>query len=185
MMSAGRGAVLVAAAVVVGVLMLGIIGDTDSPGADTETPVPTTSLTLTPSTTAAGTTATTATTVAGTTATTKKSKTTSTTKASTGGSVRPAAQVAVQVLNGSGVAGAAGQRTADLQAKGYQMLPAGNAPSQRTGSGVQCVSGYDKEAAALVAVLKELAVTATVEALPNPVPSGFDTKANCYVLLGK
>ena len=41
------------------------------------------------------------------------------------GGGRPASQVVVQVLNGSGVQGAANQRTNDLKAKGYQVLPAG------------------------------------------------------------
>ena len=195
MMSAGRGAVLVGAAVVCGIVMLGIIGDSTPSSSGAETPVVTTTLTLTPATTLPSTAttkaATTATTKAATTATTKAAttattkKTTATTKAASSGTVRPPAQVQVQVLNGSGIAGAATQRTSDIQAKGYSMLAAGNAPSQRTGSGVQCIAGYDKEAAALVTVLKDLGITAQVEALPSPVPSGFDTKANCYVLLGK
>ena len=45
------------------------------------------------------------------------------------------AELAVRVLNGSGVAGAAGRLSASLEDAGYIVLPAGNAPS-RVGSSV-------------------------------------------------
>ena len=91
----------------------------------------------------------------------------------------------MQVLNGSGVQGAATQRSNDLKAKGYQVLPAGNAPETRDGTVVQCIAGYEKEADVLVTTLGELGVPAAVEAVPDPLPAGYDTAANCYVLLGK
>ncbi len=123
-----------------------------------------------------------ATTVPGTTATTKAKK--SSTKGDTK-TARSNDQVVVQVLNGSGVAGAATQRSSELRGKGYQVLPAGNAPAQRTGSAVQCKAGYEKEAQVLVTTLAEFGVTAVVEPIPDPLPAGFDAAANCYVLLGK
>ena len=91
----------------------------------------------------------------------------------------------MQVLNGSGVQGAANQRSSDLKAKGYQVLPAGNAPAPRTGTAVQCKKGYEKEAQALVAALNTLAIKATIEPFPNPAPVGPSAQANCLVILGK
>jgi len=178
--SAARGAILVAVAVLVGLLLVLVIdgaqgggGDDTAPVADGST-VATTVPRSTSVTTVAG----------GTTVTTKKARTTTTTvKASKG--ARPAAEVVVQVLNGSGVQGAATQRTNDLKAKGYQVLPAGNAPSTRAGTAVQCATGYEKEAEVLVATLNELGVPSTVQPLASPLPAGFDASANCYVLLGK
>ena len=61
----------------------------------------------------------------------------------------------------------------------------GNAPSTRTGTSVACKAGYEKESAVLVTTLNGLGVPSTAEAVPNPLPAGFDAAANCYVLLGK
>lgn len=174
-MSASRGGILIGVAVVVGILIYAVInngGPASTPSSTTQPPA--TSVTV-PATNADGTTVTTE----ATTATTKAKKSSSSKTA------RSNDQVVVQVLNGSGVQGAATQRSNDLKAKGYQVLPAGNAPATRDGTAVQCVSGYEKEAEALVATLNELGVPATVEAVANPLPAGFDASANCYVLLGK
>ena len=185
-MSAGRGAVLVAVAVIVGLLVLAVVDDS-GPGS-TSTPVVTEPVgTTVPvlTTNLDGSPATTATTV-GTTATTKPKKTTSTTaKGSANKDARPNDQVVVQVLNGSGIQNAATTRTNDLKARGYQTAPAGNAPAQRTGTGVQCKAGYEKEAQVLVTELQQVGVTAVVEPIANPLPSQFDPTANCYVILGK
>ena len=182
-MSAGRGAVLVGVAVVVGILILTTI---DNGGPATSTPVVTEApvvIPTTPATNVGGSPV--VTTAAATTATTKAKKTTSTTAKSDAKGARGNDQVVVQVLNGSGVQGAATQRSNDLKAKGYQVLPAGNAPSQRTGTSVQCKAGYEKEATVLATTLNDLGVPSTVEPIPNPLPAGFDASANCYVLLGK
>lgn len=180
-MSAGRGAVLIGVAVVVGILILTTI---DNRGPDASTPTTTTAaVVLPPLTNPDG--SPTATTAAPTTDTTKAKKTTSSTAKSDAKGARANDQVVVQVLNGSGLQGAATQRSNDLKAKGYQVLPAGNAPAQRTGTGVQCKAGYEKEAAVLVTTLGELGVPASVEPVSNPLPAGFDPAANCYVLLGK
>lgn len=175
-MSASRGGILIGVAVVVGLLIFSVINRGGPTGGSSTTTVtePTTVVTV-PTTNADGTTATT---TSETTATTKAKKNSTKT-------ARTNDQVVVQVLNGSGVQGAATQRSNDLKAKGYQVLPAGNAPATRDGTAVQCVAGYEKEAEALVTTLNDLGVPATVEALPNPVPAGYDTAANCYVLLGK
>ena len=180
-MSAGRGAVLVGIAVLVGLLIfLTLDGANGGGGGGGSTPTPTT-----PAATSGTTGTTTGGGSAGTTATTTKKKTTTTTAAKSDGKLRSNDQVVVQVLNGSGVQGAATQRSNDLKAKGYQVLPAGNAPSTRTGTVVQCKSGYEKEAAALAATLQTIGVPATVSGLPDPLPSGYEASANCYVLLGK
>lgn len=177
--SAARGAVLVGVAVLVGLLMFLVIdGSSGGGGSDTAPVDGAGTVTTTPG-------ATSATTVAGgTTATTVRSKTTSTTvKASKG--ARPAAEVVVQVLNGSGVQGAATQRSNDLKAKGYQVLPSGNAPTTRTGTVIECRSGFDKDAVALSQTLQTLGVSAAVSPLPEPLPTGYEASANCYVVLGK
>lgn len=178
--SAARGAILVAVAVLVGLLLVLVIdgaqgggGDDTAPVADGST-VATTVPRSTSVTTVAG----------GTTVTTKKAKTTTTTvKASKG--ARPAAEVVVQVLNGSGVQGAATQRSNDLKAKGYQVLPSGNAPATRTGTVIECRSGFEKDGVALSQTLQTLGVSAAVSPLPEPLPTGYEASANCYVILGK
>lgn len=184
-MSAGRGAILVAVAIVCGLLVLAVVNDRGSSSTGTA-PVTEVTLPTVPVTNIDGTAVTTPPTTAGagTTATTKKKKTTSTTAAAVKGA-RPNDQVVVQVLNGSGIQGAATTRSNDLKAQGYQTVPAGNAPSQRTGTGVQCKAEYEKEAQVLATTLQGLGVPSTVEAVSNPLPAGFDASANCYVLLGK
>lgn len=179
--SAARGAILVGVAVLVGLLMFLVIDGASGGGGGSDTaPVtaPPAAVTTTPGATSATTAA------GGTTVTTKKSKTTTTTAKATKGA-RPAAEVVVQVLNGSGIQGAATQRSNDLKAKGYQVLPAGNAPTTRTGTAVECHSGYEKDAVALSQTLQTLGVSAAVSPLPEPLPSGYEASANCYVILGK
>jgi hypothetical protein len=187
-MSAGRGAVLVAVAVIAGLLVLAVIRDSKSTGEASQSPEATLPVVTTvgvPTTNPDGTpAATTATTAAGTTATTKPKKTTSTTTKG-GSNARPNDQVVVQVLNGSGIPNAASTRSNDLKARGYQTASAGNAPAQRTGTAVQCKAGYDKEADKLVSELAAIGVTAVVEPIADPLPTQFDPIANCYVILGK
>jgi len=183
-MSAGRGAVLVAVAVIVGLVVLKAVDDSNSNASTT--PVATqapTSPTAVPSTNLDGTPAGTTANPGGTTNTTKPKSTSTTAKGTK--SARPNDQVVVQVLNGSGIQNAATTRTNDLKARGYQTAPAGNAPAQRTGSAVQCKAGYEKEAEQLVTELAAVGVTATIEPISNPLPTQFDATANCYVLLGK
>ena len=122
---------------------------------------------------------------AGTTATTKKKKTTTTTAAAVEGA-RPNDQVVVQVLNGSGIQGAATTRSNDLKAQGYQTVPAGNAPSQRTGTGVQCKAGLREGSPGPCRPRSRASASRRPwKPFANPLPAGFDASANCYVLLGK
>jgi predicted RecA/RadA family phage recombinase len=170
-MSAGRGGLLIGAAVVVGLLIFTVISRGPSSSGTSSTTVPSTVLTV-PATNPDGTPVTTI----ATTETTKAKQTSKTARSND--------QVVVQVLNASGVQGAATGRTNDLKAKGYQALPANNAAQTRTGTVVQCKPGYEKEAEALATTLGELGSPATVDALPDPLPSEYDAGANCYVVLG-
>jgi hypothetical protein len=166
--TATRGAVLIGLAVIIGLVLLQVVDDAKGGGGGSGGGG------------SAGGVTTTVTTAAG-----DGSSTSTTVTTVAGGGGRSASQVVVQVLNGSGVAGAASQRSNDLKAKGYQVLPAGNAPAQRTGTAVQCRNGYSKEAATIVNVLGSLSIRATVEAFPNPAPVGVNGQANCLVILGR
>jgi hypothetical protein len=166
--TATRGAVLIGLAVVIGLVLLQVVDDAKGGGGGSS----------------GGSSGGGAVTTTATTAADGSSTTTTTTTVATNGA-RPPSEVQVQVLNGSGVAGAAAQRSNDLKAKGYQVVPAGNAPAPRTGTAVQCKSGYAKEAQALVNTLGTLSIHATIEPYPNPPPVGVNTQANCLVILGR
>jgi hypothetical protein len=64
--------------------------------------------------------------------------------------VRPPSEVSVIVLNGSGLAGAAGRWSDGIAAYGYQMLPPDNANGRVEITQVQHQAGFEAEAAALV-----------------------------------
>jgi hypothetical protein len=153
--SAARGAVLVAIAVIVGIVLLQAIDDgNDGPVGD-------------------GGTATTTTTTASTSSSSGGSATSSTTKPAP----LPPAQITVRVLNGSGVAGAAGTLTNTLKAKGYKTLPASDA-SPRAGTVVDAKAGRTAECTTLA----QSVANAKVQAMPTPVPGGQD--ADCIVVIG-
>ena len=173
-MSASRGGILIGVAVVAGILIFSVLNRGGPSASTPATTVPPTTVATVPATNLDGTPAAT---TEGTTDTTKAKKSTKTARAND--------QVVVQVLNGSGVQGAATQRSNDLKAKGYQVLPAGNAATTRDGTAVQCVSGYEKEADVLVTTLGELSVPATKETVPDPLPSSYDPAGNCFVVLGR
>jgi LytR cell envelope-related transcriptional attenuator len=163
--TATRGAVLIGLAVIIGLVLLQIVDDAKGGGGASGGGGGGGGAVTTTATTAA------------------EGSTTTTTVAANG--ARPPSEVQVQVLNGSGVAGAAAQRSNDLKAKGYPVLPAGNAPAPRTGTAVQCKKGYEKEAQALVNALGTLSIRATIEPYPNPAPVGVNAQANCLVILGR
>jgi hypothetical protein len=153
--SAARGAGLVAIAVILGVVLLQTIDDgNDGPVGDGGTS--STTVTSTPTSTASS----------------GGSSTTSTTKAAP----LPPAQVTVRVLNGSGVAGAAGTLTNTLKAKGYKTLPPGDATS-RTGTVVFAKSGRTTECTTLA----DSVPNSKVQAMSSP-PGGQD--ADCIVVIG-
>ncbi len=154
--SAARGAALVALAVILGIVLLQAIDDgNDGPVGDGGT---------TPSTTATSST------------TTGGGSGDSSTSSTTNAAAAPE-QVTVRVLNGSGVAGAAGQLTNTLKANGYKTLVAGDAPS-RSGTVVDAKSNKTAECTTLA----DLVPGAKVAPMPASVPGGQD--ADCIVIIG-
>ena len=99
-------------------------------------------------------------------------------------------QLQVQVLNGSGVAGAAGRLSASLRDAGYAVLPAGNAPGRFATSAVYYVASEHQDEAELVAeVVAERSEASAdgalaVASLPasGQIPAG---DANVVVLIGR
>ena len=92
---------------------------------------------------------------------------------------RPPSQVRVAVVNSSGVTGAAAQRSGALGALGYAMAGLANG-APRAGTAVQCRSGFEKEAEALV---RNVGGTAKVEPFPTAPPPEV-ASADCLVVLG-
>jgi hypothetical protein len=92
---------------------------------------------------------------------------------------RAPAQVRVEVLNASGVAGAAGAKATTLEAAGYTIAGVGDATA-RQGTVVACKTGFDAEAAALA---QAVGSGATTEPFPTPPPTSA-ANADCVVTLG-
>lgn len=165
--SAARGALLIGAAVVLGIVLLQVV-DSGSPrdfgdgGGSTAT-------SSTTSTTAPA---------SGSTTTTTAAKSGS----KGGAAVKQPGEIRVQVLNGSGVQGAAASMSQKLQSSGYVVVEPTDT-SSATGNAVYCTSGLDEEAAALAAAAGT-DPAATAAAMPDPPPSGTDSSANCVVVLG-
>jgi hypothetical protein len=101
------------------------------------------------------------------------------TTSTTGESGRPADQVRVLVLNGSGLANAAGTKANELRGDGYAIAGTGNS-EQQAGSSVACLSGFEKEADALA---KAAGAGFSVTTYPDPPPTGSEN-ADCIVILG-
>lgn len=157
--SAARGALLIGIAVIIGIVLLQVIDDgTSGPISDGS------------SVAAGGTTDTTA-------PADGDSSSTTTTTAST--PVKPPAEVAVLVLNGSGRPGAASAQANALKAKGYQTLVPADAPD-RAGNIVYFKPGFDREC---TTVSTSVDGAPKVEAMPTPAPTGSET-ASCVVILG-
>jgi hypothetical protein len=153
-----KGALLVGAAVVLGIVLLQVV----DPG--TSGPVASGRSTTTTAKAAA-------------TTTTVTSKTTPTTKTTP---IKKPAQVKLLVLNAGAPTGSAGSVSTTLRSKGYtnQGTP-GNAP-HRVGKQVQCRAPLTREAQQLVVLLG----TGTTKAvLTSPGPPG-STGYDCAVLLG-
>lgn len=156
--SAARGALLIGIAVIIGIVLLQVIDDgTSGPIGDGN------------AVSAGGTTDTTATTGS-------NGATTSTTAATP---VRPPAEVAVLVLNGSGRPGAATAQSNALKTQGYQTLQPADAP-ERTGNIVYFKPGFDREC---TAVSTNVDGAPKVEGMPDPPPTGSES-ASCVVILG-
>jgi hypothetical protein len=157
--SAARGALLIGVAVIIGIALLQVIDDNGSSnlGEDGGNGAPT-------NTSAAG------------------SSSTTTTTGDDEPAVRPPAEISVQVLNGSGVQGAAAALTAQLQGGGYPTIEPTDTDDAQ-GTTVYCAGGLDAEAAALAAAVAS-EPPATVEAMPDPRPDNADPVVTCLVVLG-
>jgi hypothetical protein len=158
--SAARGALLIGIAVIIGIVLLQVIDD------GTSGPIGNGSVS------AGGTT--------GTTAPGGDDSSSSTTTPTTAATpVKPPAEVAVLVLNGSGRPGAATAQSNALKAKGYQTLtPADTA--ERQGNIVYFKAGFDREC---TTVATNVDGAPKVEAMPSPAPTGSES-ASCVVILG-
>lgn len=153
-----KGALLVGAAVVLGVVLLQIVDDGSSgPVAGRKSGTTTT---------------TTRTTTSNTTRTTSTTKTTP---------VKKPAQVHLLVLNAGAPSGSAASVSATLRGKGYtnQGTP-GNDPSHRVGKAVQCRAGLTREASSLAVLLGK---GTTKGPIGNPAPPG-SAGYDCVVLVG-
>ncbi|MBV8951171.1 MAG: LytR C-terminal domain-containing protein, partial [Actinobacteria bacterium] len=140
-----RGAIVIALAVIVGVVLLQVVdkGNTGPVGDQSaRAAARSTSTTTAPAGGASSTTATTA---------------------AAGG--RPASQVTVQVLNGSGKSGVAGTLTTQLKGGGYNTLTATDT-THGTGTVIYFQPGFDREAAALATVVQG----SQVAPMPSPAP---------------
>jgi hypothetical protein len=121
--SAARGAGLVGAAIVLGIILLQVVHDSGPGNAG-----------------GGGAASVTSTSIPGV--------TTSTTLPGGG---RPAAQIKVAVINASGVPQAAATKANVLRGLGYQVVGTGNSVAVQTGNTVGCQPGFTKEAIALAA----------------------------------
>jgi LytR cell envelope-related transcriptional attenuator len=147
-----RGVLLVAAAVIIGVLLLNASDDSSA-----EQQVQTSSVDQTSETTA---------TTAGTGSTGGTGGTTQTTARSA--QAHAPNQVKVLVLNGSGVQGAATKVANQLKAQNY-VATGDNAPQPLNTTTVYYVAGYEADAKAIADLLKNPAPATA--AMPNPPPS--------------
>lgn len=156
--SATRGAVLVAIAVIIGIVLLQAIDDGNS-GPIGDGGATTTTSTTAPATSSSST--------GGTDTSATTAKPTTLTPADT----------TVKVLNGSGQQGVATTVTNTLKSKGYKtLLPSNDA--LRKGSIVYYASGRQAECRALVGYLQN----AILEPMPTPPPGG--EQADCIVVVG-
>jgi hypothetical protein len=80
---------------------------------------------------------------------------TSDTTATTSADQRPPSEVRVLVLNAGQAAGSAQTKANQLRTAGYNTLPASNDPVGRQGVAVQCRADFDSEAAALALAVGE------------------------------
>lgn len=93
-------------------------------------------------------------------------------------------QLKVLVLNGGAPAGSAGTMSDTLEGQGYgnQADPADWSGKDQTGNAVMCQAGLDREAQALASAVGE---GTTVEAWPDPPPPGAEgAAAQCVVVVG-
>ena len=113
-------------------------------------------------------------------ATSTTTTTSSTTTATTAAVAESPATLQVRVLNGSGVAGAAGRLTDKLSQAGYVVLSPANAPQRYSTSAVYYQEGWQEQA-------EEILQAAEIDEIdaPTAMPQQFATEeASVIVLLG-
>jgi hypothetical protein len=155
--SAARGAGLVGAAVILGIILLQVVDDGGGTGGGGN----------------------------GNGTTIGNGDETTTTTAATG-DTRPPNEVVVQVLNAGGATGAAGTLSNALVTAGYTTLPAADDPVQRAGTAVACKQGFEADAnALLLTVTANGYAGAAIEPFPSG-RTDLPTleQASCVVLIG-
>jgi hypothetical protein len=153
--SAARGAIVVGLAVIIGIVGLQILDDS-SPGSGSS------DATVTTVTTSTGTSA-------------------GTSPASTTSARRSNNEVKVKVYNASGVQGRAQILTDQLKALGYNTQLPANLSSERSGTVVECMKGFQAEGTLLA--LYGVGDGATLQPYPSNPPAGAGD-ADCLVIIG-
>ena len=97
------------------------------------------------------------------------------------GVTRPANEVRVKVYNASGVDGAGQVMSDKLKAQNWAVQEPDTLKTTSSGVVVQCVAGFENEAAQLA---NNVGQGAVVEPYPSSPPDGA-TDADCLVILGK
>ena len=167
-----------------------------APGTETTTTTSAATLSAATSTTTSTSSPETSEPAASTSTTTTSAATTTTTTSAVPATTSPVtadlspAQLQVQVLNGSGVTGAAGRLSASLRDAGYAVLPAGNAPGRFATSAVYYVASEHRDEAELVAevVAERSEATADGDVAVASLPASGDIPAgdaNVVVLIGR
>jgi hypothetical protein len=100
---------------------------------------------------------------------------------STTAALRKAADVRVKVYNASGVQGTAQTMTDKLRTQGYNMQTPANLSSQRAGTVVECIDGFQREGTLLAAY--GIGNGATIQPYPKAPPTGA-SDADCIVIIG-
>ncbi|MGH9242779.1 MAG: LytR C-terminal domain-containing protein [Acidimicrobiales bacterium] len=97
---------------------------------------------------------------------------------------RPPAEVRVWALNGSTINGAAGNATQTVTNTGYQIVSPSDAPENVEASIVFFIEGFQADAAAVAGLLGIPAERVTALPDPPPVPNGDIRGANVIVVIG-
>lgn len=166
--AAGRGAIVVGLAVLLGILLLQIYDRDGNVAKTVASPAESSS-----SSAAAG---------SSSSSDVSGSSTTSTTSVAAG--AHTPANIKVSVLNAGRPSGTAKTVSDTLHAAGYATLTPGNT-TPKTGITVHCKSDFSGDVAALIAASQQ--TTAASEAFPATTPAGAPTDAStadCFIILG-
>jgi len=97
---------------------------------------------------------------------------------------RPTNQVRIQVLNGSGIAGNARDKSNVLKSLGYSTIDPGDTATQ-AGSTLACKKGFEKEQFFLKITLDNKQIPVSIVPFPAPAPSAAKVdQIDCLVVLG-